>query len=99
MSDTKRDITQDINTIGIIGGGQLARMLALAGIPLGFRFVFLDTKMVAFHPAPNALATAQDRLKEKTLFRELGIATPEFHNIESTADLATAKDFPFPATL
>ncbi len=29
--------------IGILGGGQLGRMLALAGYPLGFRFRFLDT--------------------------------------------------------
>ena len=28
--------------IGIIGAGQLGRMLALAGYPLGMRFVFLD---------------------------------------------------------
>jgi 5-(carboxyamino)imidazole ribonucleotide synthase len=27
--------------IGILGGGQLARMLALAGYPLGFEFVVL----------------------------------------------------------
>lgn len=36
--------------VGIVGGGQLARMLALAGIPLGLRFVFLD-------PAEDACAT------------------------------------------
>jgi 5-(carboxyamino)imidazole ribonucleotide synthase len=29
-------------TVGILGGGQLARMLALAGRPLGLRFAFLD---------------------------------------------------------
>lgn len=29
-------------TIGIIGAGQLGRMLALAGYPLGLKFVFLD---------------------------------------------------------
>ena len=29
--------------VGILGGGQLARMLALAGIPLGHRFVFLES--------------------------------------------------------
>ena len=29
-------------TIGILGGGQLAQMLAQAGYPLGFRFVFFD---------------------------------------------------------
>ena len=28
--------------IGVIGAGQLGRMLALAGYPLGLRFVFLD---------------------------------------------------------
>jgi 5-(carboxyamino)imidazole ribonucleotide synthase len=28
--------------IGIVGGGQLGRMLALAGIPLGYRFRFLE---------------------------------------------------------
>ncbi|MGD8425947.1 MAG: 5-(carboxyamino)imidazole ribonucleotide synthase, partial [Gammaproteobacteria bacterium] len=28
--------------IGIIGAGQLGRMLALAGYPLGMRFVFVD---------------------------------------------------------
>lgn len=36
-------------TIGILGGGQLARMLALAGHPLDLRFVVLD-------PAPDAPA-------------------------------------------
>ena len=29
-------------TIGIVGGGQLGRMLALAGYPLGFDFLFFD---------------------------------------------------------
>src|SRR5262249_56183913 len=33
--------------IGVVGGGQLGRMLALAGYPLGLRFRFLD-------PAPEA---------------------------------------------
>lgn len=35
--------------IGVLGGGQLGRMLALAGYPLGLRFRFLD-------PAPEAPA-------------------------------------------
>ena len=37
--------------IGVIGGGQLGRMLALAGTPLDMNFVFLD-------PAPDACAAA-----------------------------------------
>ena len=36
-------------TVGVIGGGQLGRMLALAGIPLGLSFRFLD-------PSPDAPA-------------------------------------------
>jgi 5-(carboxyamino)imidazole ribonucleotide synthase len=36
-------------TIGVLGGGQLGRMLALAGYPLGLRFCFLD-------PSPQAPA-------------------------------------------
>ena len=35
--------------VGIIGGGQLARMLALAGLPWAHQFVFLD-------PAADACA-------------------------------------------
>ena len=30
-------------TVGILGGGQLARMMALAGAPLGLRFLVMDT--------------------------------------------------------
>ncbi len=42
-------------TIGILGGGQLGRMIALAGIPLGLSFRFLD-------PAPDAPAAAVGEL-------------------------------------
>jgi 5-(carboxyamino)imidazole ribonucleotide synthase len=38
-------------TVGVLGGGQLGRMLGLAGIPLGLRFRFLD-------PAANPPAAA-----------------------------------------
>lgn len=34
--------TSPAKTIGIVGAGQLGRMLALAGYPLGLKFVFLD---------------------------------------------------------
>jgi 5-(carboxyamino)imidazole ribonucleotide synthase len=122
-------------TIGILGGGQLGYMLALAGYPLGLRFRFLDPspeapvgrlaqrvtadfddeaalekfasglelvtyefenvpvaatrflgERVPVFPPPSALEVAQDRLKEKALFRKLGIATTEFapvHNLKS----------------
>ncbi len=69
--------------IGILGGGQLARMLALAGYPLGQQFIFLD-------PAEDACAgelgehicaefddqSALDELAEKA-----DIVTLDFENV------------------
>src|SRR4029077_4490391 len=46
---------------------------------------FLSERVPLF-PPPAALEVAQDRLKEKALFRKLGIATTEFapvHNLKS----------------
>ncbi|HSB94871.1 MAG TPA: 5-(carboxyamino)imidazole ribonucleotide synthase [Spongiibacteraceae bacterium] len=68
--------------IGIIGGGQLGRMLALAGHPLGMRFVFLD-------PAPDACAAAlgehlcadySDHQHLRMLADEVDVVTFEFEN-------------------
>jgi len=74
--------------IGVLGGGQLGRMLGLAGIPLGFKFVFLD-------PAPDACAAVigellQAGFSDSKAARELAaavdVATFDFENIpESTA--------------
>jgi 5-(carboxyamino)imidazole ribonucleotide synthase len=126
-------------TIGVLGGGQLGRMLALAGLPLGLRFRFLEndpdcpaadvgeviagryddpaalerfasgvhvatyefenvpaatarwlTEHVPVFPPEGVLAIAQDRLGEKTLFRELGIGTPEFAAVNSFDQLDAA---------
>ncbi len=128
-----------MTTVGILGGGQLARMLALSGAPLGLRFLVLDSiadacagqfvpmvvgdyrdeaalaefasrvdvatfdfenvpaesaqwlaERIPVFPNPRALAVAQDRLAEKSLFRELGIPVPEFADIATRADLDTA---------
>ena len=128
-----------MTTVGILGGGQLARMLALSGAPLGLRFLVLDTtadacaaqvapslqadyrdlgalaefarrvdvatfdfenvpaesaqwlaERIPVFPSPRALAVAQDRLAEKTLFRELDIGVPDFADIASRADLEAA---------
>lgn len=128
-----------MTTVGILGGGQLARMLALSGAPLGLRFLVLDTVADAcagqfaplivgdyrdeaalaefasridiatfdfenvpaesaqwlsarapVFPSPRALAVAQDRLAEKTLFRELGIPVPEFADVPDRAALDAA---------
>ena len=68
--------------IGIIGGGQLGRMLALAGHPLGMHFVFLD-------PAPDACAAElgehlcadySDNEHLRMLAEECDVVTFEFEN-------------------
>lgn len=127
-------------TIGILGGGQLGRMLALAGYPLDLKFRIIDPQTDAsaaqvaadtiacpfedqprlaefargvdvvtyefenvpvetarfiaqftpVYPPPAALDVAQDRLHEKTLFRKLGIPTPEFAPVQSASQLTAA---------
>lgn len=125
--------------VGILGGGQLARMLALSGAPLGLRLLVMDTvadacagqfapllvgdyrdeaalaefaskvdvatfdfenvpaasaewlaARVPVFPNPRALGVAQDRLAEKTLFRELDIPVPEFAAVSTRAELDAA---------
>ena len=48
--------------VGVLGGGQLGRMLALAGYPLGLRFRFLD-------PAPEAPVEELAELRRRRLRR------------------------------
>ena len=125
--------------IGVIGGGQLGRMLALAGTPLGMDFAFLDpatdacaaalgdhrvgdytdqtalrqladdvalvtfefesvpaetveflSQFVPVYPGAESLRIARDRWFEKSMFKELGIPTPAFADIQSQADLEAA---------
>jgi 5-(carboxyamino)imidazole ribonucleotide synthase len=122
--------------VGIVGAGQLGRMLGLAAIPLGIECVFLErqaeaparavgrvlvgdlddpgavsrlasevdvltteienvapealsaaTAHCAVHPAPAAVAAAQDRLLEKQLFAAHGVPTAPYVRIDSAADL------------
>ena len=125
--------------VAVIGAGQLGRMLALAGYPLGIQCRFYDrtadtpagqvgpivtgafddiarlkrfargadavtfdweniavaslaplVKLAPVYPQPEALAVAQDRLLEKTLFRELGIATAPYAAVDTRSDLEAA---------
>ncbi|MBQ4856477.1 5-(carboxyamino)imidazole ribonucleotide synthase [Rhodanobacter sp. B2A1Ga4] len=125
--------------LGVLGGGQLARMLALAAAPLGVKTLAVDNaadacagqvaplvvadwtdytaleafaarvdvvtfdfenvpaetarwlaERVAVFPSPQALAVAQDRLAEKTLFRECGLPTPDFMTVDTREQLDQA---------
>lgn len=74
--------------VGILGGGQLARMIALAGYPLGLDFIILD-------PSEDAGATGlgihlHGQYDDKVLLAELAekadVVTYEFENVP--ADVA-----------
>lgn len=71
-----------MTTIGVIGGGQLGRMLALAGIPLGFRFVFLDPSKdaCARHLGEHICAAYDDIDALNKLAQHCDIITFEFEN-------------------
>ena len=76
--------------VGVLGGGQLGRMLALAGIPLGLRFRFLEPQQ----PAPvdgvgEVVRAAYDDVDAVRRFAQgLDVVTYEFENVpDSTARL------------
>jgi 5-(carboxyamino)imidazole ribonucleotide synthase len=50
-------------------------------------------------PPPAAVAAAQDRLAEKTVFRSLGIPTADFVTIDSAADATAAEQLGWPLIL
>ncbi len=69
--------------VGILGAGQLGRMLALAGYPLGFRFRFLDPSPQA--PAGQLAELLTGEYDDAALLDRfatgLDVATYEFENV------------------
>ncbi len=85
--------------VGILGAGQLGRMLALAGYPLGLRFRFFDTSP-ANPPPPAAqvapyISGAFDDLAALDAFANgLDVITYEFENVPVAAVRHLAKRLP-----
>ena len=72
--------------IGVLGGGQLGRMLGLAGIPLGARFVFLDPDPHAPAAEVGELVTAAyDVASLGNLAGRCDVVTWEFENVPDAA--------------
>jgi 5-(carboxyamino)imidazole ribonucleotide synthase len=69
--------------VGILGGGQLGRMLALAGYSLGLRFRTLDlsSEAVAGHVSELMAADFNDTDALKRFARGLDVVTYEFENV------------------
>ena len=90
--------------IGVLGGGQLGQMLALAGLPLGLSFVFLDP--IADSPAGQVArllcAEFDDPKGLDQLAASVDLLTFDFENVpvESMARLAHQRPvYPAPAAL
>jgi 5-(carboxyamino)imidazole ribonucleotide synthase len=74
-------------TVGIVGAGQLGRMLALAGYPLGLDFLFLDPSPEApgGHVAPVLRGEFTDRKLLADLSRRSEIVTFDWENVSVDA--------------
>ncbi len=72
-----------MQTIGILGGGQLARMLALAGAPLGLRFLVVDSAedACASQVAPLLRADWRDFGRLADFAARVDVATFDFENV------------------
>ena len=70
-------------TIGIVGGGQLGRMLALAGYPLGQDFLFLDRSAdtPAGQVAPSLVGEFTDRKLLRALAARSEVITFDWENV------------------
>lgn len=70
-------------TIGILGGGQLARMMALAGYPLGFEFIFFDPSKEACAGQVGTLITADydNEVAIEDFCQQVDIVTLDFENV------------------
>ena len=89
--------------IGVLGGGQLGRMLALAGYPLGHGFVFLDLAPEALDGLGSRIVAAPDDPRAlDELAARVDLVTYEFENVPVTAVRALAQRvpvYPGPAAL
>ena len=88
--------------IGILGAGQLGRMLALAGYPLDFDFVFLDPAQEACAaPLGEHIHAAYDDDRGLAEFCvAVDLATYEFENVPAhTAEFVSSRIPLYPAPL
>jgi len=76
-----------LSRVGIVGAGQLGRMLALAGYPLGIRCVFLDrsTAAPAAQVAPLLVGELEDPEQLAALAARSDVLTFDWENISGEA--------------
>ncbi len=71
------------STIGILGGGQLGRMTALAAAPLGYQCLVFEPQedCPASHVAPHIAAGYDDRDALADFAEQVDVVTLEFENV------------------
>ena len=77
-------MSETVKTVGILGGGQLGRMMALAGARLGLKSVVLcpDVDSPAFDVAAEAFVADYDDEEALAAFAaEVDVVTYEFENV------------------
>src|SRR6185312_5322876 len=86
--------------VGILGGGQLARMLALAGAPLGARTMVVDSSAdaCAGQVAPLVVADWTDYVALEAFAAQVDVVTFDFENVPAeTARWLAERVAVFPA--
>lgn len=86
MAGDRENVIKPGSTIGLLGGGQLGRMLALAGRAMGYRFITLD-------PTPDSpcgqvvdeqiTASYDDAEAARRLAERSDVITYEFENVDA----------------
>jgi 5-(carboxyamino)imidazole ribonucleotide synthase len=73
--------------VGIVGAGQLGRMLALAGYPIGVRCLFLDrsSDTPGAQVAPSLIGDLEDAAQLAELARRSDVVTFDWENISGSA--------------
>ncbi len=87
-------------TVGILGGGQLARMLALSGAPLGLRFLVLDntSDACAGQFVPMVVGDYRDEKALAEFASKVDVATFDFENVPAESAQWLAERIPvFPS--
>jgi 5-(carboxyamino)imidazole ribonucleotide synthase len=84
-ADRARRVIPPGATIGVLGGGQLGRMLAHAGSRMGYRFVTLDPTpdSPCGQTAEQIVAGYADREAARELARRADVITYEFENVDA----------------
>ena len=93
-----------VHKVGVLGGGQLGRMMGLAGIPLGLEFVFLDPSSDACATAAGDLVQADfsDEQAARELSALVDVVTFDFENVPAATARALQENclvYPSPDAL